>query len=80
MPFRFTFGLENTGNEGGGVPCGPAARPWLRATAILSYTQRCAGFHDHASLSSVGMNTLGGQRADAKYCMRHGSISQIGIR
>ena len=39
-----------------------------------------AGFHVHASESSVGMRTSAGQRADAKYWMRQGSISQIGMR
>ena len=36
MPRKFTIGLENAGNFGGVVPCGPASRPWLSATAILS--------------------------------------------
>ena len=54
-PRKFMIGLENTGNRGGMVPCGPAASPWLSATCSLSNTQRCAGFHSHASGSSVGM-------------------------
>src|SRR5258707_2508950 len=36
MPLRLMMGLENTGNRGGGTPCGPASRPWLNAIAILS--------------------------------------------
>ena len=54
-PRKFMIGLENTGNCGGIVPCGPAARPWLSATCSLSNTQRWAGFHSHASGSSVGI-------------------------
>ena len=69
---------EHRDSCGGAVPCGPAARPWLSATCNLSNTQRWAGFHSHASGSSVGMRGPAGRRRGSKYWWRQGAGSMIG--